>query len=134
MRLIVVGGSLAVVGSLLLFLGVRGTLSSKPPLQIFPDMKLQPTYHAQGENHFFADRRDMRVPVSGTVPYGGRNYLADAGSPTPNPDFLQADDAYYQGLFQPEARVTGAVGAVSTIGQFLATDDMTKVAGALAAQ
>ncbi len=96
-RWFVLAGSLAVVGLIVLIFGVRGTLSDKPPPQIFPDMKLQPKYHAQGENHFFPDRRDMRTPVVGTVAYDGRRYGADAGHPVRDPEFLQADELYFRG-------------------------------------
>jgi len=44
--------------------------SSEPPIQIFPDMKVQPKYIAQHESDFFADGRDGRAPVVGTVPLG----------------------------------------------------------------
>src|ERR1041385_5072740 len=96
-RWIVLAGSVLTVAAMLLLFGMRGTLSDRPPLQIFPDMKIQPKYRAQGENRFFADRRDMRTPPTGTVAYGGRNYTADAGSPQRDPDFLQDDDLYYRG-------------------------------------
>ena len=39
----------------------------------------------------------MRTPPAGTVAFGGADYESDAGSPRQNPDFLQADDAYYRG-------------------------------------
>jgi mono/diheme cytochrome c family protein len=97
-RWIVLAGSVLTVGLILLVFGVRGSKSEKPPVQIFPDMKIQPKYRAQGEDRFFPDRRDMRTPPSGTVAYGGRNYQADAGSPTRDPDFLQDDDLYYRGV------------------------------------
>ncbi len=99
-RWYVLAGAVAIVAALLLVFGIRGTRTENPPLQIFPDMKLQPKYHAQGENRFYSDHRDMRIPVAGTVPYGGRNYGSDAGNPTPNPDFLQADDLYYRGTME----------------------------------
>lgn len=111
-RWIVLAGAVAAAAALLLVLGIRGTLSEKPPLQIFPDMKLQPKYRAQGENHFFADRRDMRTPPSGTVAYGGRNYGGDAGHPVPNPDFVQDDSVYYLGSVE----VTLGPGGGSAVG------------------
>src|SRR5690349_21214342 len=119
MRWYVLGGSLAAVGAIVLVLGVRGSLSQKPPLQIFPDMKFQPTYHAQGENHFFADRRDMRTPVPGTVAYGGRSHTPNSGNPKPDPDLLQADEVFYRGIMRPDTRITGALGAASSLGQIL---------------
>lgn len=59
-----------VVVSVIALAGFRGQLSSKPPLQIFPDMKQQPRYDAQHTSDFFADNRSARVPVAGTVPLG----------------------------------------------------------------
>ncbi|MGB8355457.1 MAG: cytochrome c [Chthoniobacteraceae bacterium] len=49
--------------------------SSKPPIQIFPDMKMQPRYDPQHESDFFADGRAARAPVAGTVPIG---YVLDS--------------------------------------------------------
>lgn len=115
MRWYVLGGALAIVATVVLIFGFRGTLSPKPPLQIFPDMKKQPIYRPQGENSFFADHRDMRTPVTGTVAYGGRNYEADAGHPIINPDFLQADEVYYRGTMamKPTSNGLSAFSAVS---------------------
>jgi len=50
--------------------GRRGQTSSKPPIQIFPDMKWQPRFDAQHESGFYADARAARQPVQGTVPLG----------------------------------------------------------------
>jgi len=44
--------------------------TSEPPVQIFPDMKVQPKYDPQHESDFFADGRAGRQPVPGTVPIG----------------------------------------------------------------
>jgi len=50
--------------------GFRGEKSSQPPIQIFPDMKVQPRYDPQHTSTFFADGSAARVPVSGTIPLG----------------------------------------------------------------
>jgi mono/diheme cytochrome c family protein len=50
--------------------GFRGTKSSKPPIEIFPDMDHQPKYQPQHTSIFFADGRAERPPVPGTVPMG----------------------------------------------------------------
>jgi len=39
----------------------------------------------------------MRMPLAGTVAYGGADYLASAGSPRLNPELLQAEDDLYRG-------------------------------------
>lgn len=51
-------------------LGIRGTKFTQTPLYIFPDMDWQAKYKPQGENHFFADGRDDRPVVPGTVVRG----------------------------------------------------------------
>ena len=51
-------------------LGFRGTSFEKPPLWIFPDMDYQPRYKPQGENTFWGDGRDDRVPPAGAVARG----------------------------------------------------------------
>lgn len=50
--------------------GFRGTMSAKPPIEIFPDMDRQPKFDPQHTSDFFADSRAQRVPVPGTVPLG----------------------------------------------------------------
>jgi mono/diheme cytochrome c family protein len=70
-------------------LGWRGALSTKPPLEFFPDMDQQPKYKPQAESDFFADgMADRRVPAR-TVPRG-RSVVAD-------PAFLGADDHFFRG-------------------------------------
>lgn len=45
-------------------MGFRGTRSTRPPLEVFPDMDRQPKYKPQGESRFFADgRADRPLPV-----------------------------------------------------------------------
>jgi mono/diheme cytochrome c family protein len=51
-------------------LGFRGTTTTRPPIEIFPDMERQSRYKAQGESAFFADGRADRLPVEGTVARG----------------------------------------------------------------
>lgn len=53
-------------------LGFRGSLSTKPPLEIFPDMDHQAKYKPQSENSFFRDRRNDRPLPAGTVARGDR--------------------------------------------------------------
>ncbi|MEO5717746.1 MAG: cytochrome c [Chthoniobacterales bacterium] len=51
-------------------LGFRGQKSSRPEIEIFPDMVRQPKVRAQSVSNFFADQRGARKPVDGTVPMG----------------------------------------------------------------
>lgn len=51
-------------------LGFRGSVSTKPPLEVFPDMDRQPRYKPQAENDFFADGRNDRPVPAGTVARG----------------------------------------------------------------
>lgn len=50
--------------------GFRGMKSPNRPIQIFPDMDDQPKYRPQHASTFFADGREARPPVEGTVPIG----------------------------------------------------------------
>lgn len=50
--------------------GFRGQRTEKTPLYIFPDMDRQQKFHPQGENSFFDNRMDDRMPVGGTVMRG----------------------------------------------------------------
>lgn len=59
-----------VVVSVIGFLGFQGKTSKQTPIYVFDDMDYQPKYKAQGENTFFADGRDARPPVAGSVARG----------------------------------------------------------------
>lgn len=50
--------------------GFRGQKSTRPPIEIFSDMRHQPKVKAQAPSAFFADGRGGRKPVDGTVPIG----------------------------------------------------------------
>jgi mono/diheme cytochrome c family protein len=45
--------------------------SQDPPIQVWPDMKVQPKYKTQAQSPFFSDQRADRRPIEGTVPQGG---------------------------------------------------------------
>ncbi|MGJ8638506.1 MAG: c-type cytochrome [Opitutaceae bacterium] len=64
---------LFVVVATLSILGFRGSTSTKPPLEVFPDMDRQARYKPQAENEFFADGRNDRPIPTGTVARG--NYF-----------------------------------------------------------
>ncbi len=62
--------------------GFRGETSSRPEIEIFPDMVRQPKVRAQTELNFFADQRGGRQPIDGTVPLGYDMPMPnDAGAP-----------------------------------------------------
>lgn len=62
--------TILVVLAVVAIAGFQGQKSTKTPLQIFPDMKVQPRFDPQHESDFFADGRAARAPVAGTVPLG----------------------------------------------------------------
>jgi mono/diheme cytochrome c family protein len=74
---------------LLSVMGFRGSRSTRPPIEVFPDMDRQAKYKPQAESGFFADGRADRPIPAGTVPRG-RTVEAD-------PAFLRADDFHYAG-------------------------------------
>ncbi|MGA0134673.1 MAG: c-type cytochrome, partial [Opitutales bacterium] len=88
-----------VVVGLLGFFGLQGRVSKDPPVQVFDDMDLQARYRPQGENRFFADRRDARPPVAGTVARGDdlapeKVFSADyRRAESLNPSFVSGKDA-----------------------------------------
>ena len=47
--------------------GFRGSMSRKPPLEVFPDMDRQLKLRPQTVNGFFADGRSSRLPVPGVI-------------------------------------------------------------------
>lgn len=48
--------------------GCRGSLSRRPPIELFADMVRQPKLRPQAPNAFFAGRVSSQLPVAGTVP------------------------------------------------------------------
>jgi mono/diheme cytochrome c family protein len=71
-------------------LGFRGSLSTRTPLEVFPDMDHQAKYKPQAQSAFFADGRVDRPRPAGTVAFGRTGYVADA-------NFLKADEAKHAG-------------------------------------
>lgn len=62
-------------------LGFRGCTSTRPPLEVFPDMDRQAKYRPQAESRFFADGRTDRPLPIGVVARGD----------------LRSDHAFFQG-------------------------------------
>ena len=52
--------------------GRRGSISRRPPIELFPDMNRQPKLRPQVPNAFFADGRSSRPPIPGTIARGDR--------------------------------------------------------------
>ena len=82
LRYFFIGLGLFLVG-LFAVAGFRGQKSTKPPIEIFPDMDHQPKVKSQVPSKFFADNRGNRLPVAGTVPIG---YEAPQSKDNPFPD------------------------------------------------
>lgn len=80
-----------IVVSAVSVLGFRGSLTERPPLEVFPDMDRQPKYKPQSESAIFADGRTDRPTPAGVVPFG-RTALAQDGK------YLAADDHLYRGM------------------------------------
>ena len=85
--------------------GFRGSISRKPPIEIFDDMDRQAKYKPQKTSEFFADGRVERAPVAGTVPFGYNEPL----KPTPG---QEKQEPFYQGFTQGTDYIdTGKMGA-----------------------
>jgi len=84
-------------------MGFRGSRSTKPPLEVFPDMDRQPKYKAQAESRFFADgRTDRPLPV-GVVARGD----------------LRSDEELYAGKNAAGQWLTGFPKAISVDSKLL---------------
>ena len=84
-------------------LGFRGSISSKPPLEVFPDMDRQPKLRPQESSNFFADGRVERPLPAGVVARGN----------------LRADAAVYQGRTAGGEWVRGIPSALTVDARFL---------------
>lgn len=56
-----------IIAAVVSIAGFRGTMSRKPPLEVFPDMKRQPKLRPQKVSAFFGDQRTSRLPVAGMI-------------------------------------------------------------------
>jgi mono/diheme cytochrome c family protein len=87
------------VFAMISFLGFQGKKSKDTPVYVFDDMDYQNKYKAQGENALFADGRDARPPVAGTVARGNGLEPAKVFSDdfqraeSQNPSFVSGKDA-----------------------------------------
>jgi mono/diheme cytochrome c family protein len=54
--------------------GRRGSLSRRPPIELFPDMNRQPKLRPQTPSAFFADERSSRPPIPGTISREDNHY------------------------------------------------------------
>jgi mono/diheme cytochrome c family protein len=93
-------------------LGFRGSETTRPPLEVFPDMDRQPKYKAQAASAFFADGRADRPTPAGVVAYG-RSYAAK------DEKFLGADDHLYRGINADASYARGFPQGVELNAQFL---------------
>ena len=50
--------------------GFRGSLSRRPPIEVFPDMDRQPKFSPQHPNAFFANGFSSQLPVAGAIARG----------------------------------------------------------------
>lgn len=87
-----------VIIAVLSLAGFRGSKTEKTPLYIFPDMDRQQKFHPQGENNFFPNGMDDRLPVSGTVMRGTELQSREVFSPEyenlyiQNPEWVTGKD------------------------------------------
>lgn len=84
-------------------LGFRGSISSRPPLEVFPDMDRQPKLRPQESSNFFADGRVERPLPAGVVARGN----------------LRADAALYQGRTAGGEWVRGIPSPLTADARFL---------------
>jgi len=81
--------------------GFRGDATTKPPLQILPDMDDQAKVKFQSASTFFADGKGGRALVPSTVPMGltVATPATNGAAPTPGLSFSGGTDYYHTGRF-----------------------------------
>lgn len=94
-------------------LGFRGSLSTRPPLELIPDMVHQAKYKPQTGSPFFADGRADRQIPAGAIAYGRDSNAPQAG-------FLRADDALYRGKNADGSWLAGFPKALTLDARFMA--------------
>jgi mono/diheme cytochrome c family protein len=93
-------------------LGFRGSTTTRPPLEIFPDMDHQAKYKPQAESAFFADKRTDRPSPAGAVAFGRTAIQADG-------NFLAADDHLYRGTQADGTYARGFPSSITVDGKLL---------------
>ena len=101
-----------VVVLLLSVMGFRGLRSTRPPIEVFPDMDHQAKYKPQAGSKFFADGRADRPLPAGTVPFGRDARQAD-------PAYLRADDFRYEGKLADGSFGRGFPAGLDITGAFI---------------
>ncbi|HTJ78814.1 MAG TPA: cytochrome c [Rariglobus sp.] len=94
-------------------LGFRGSISTRTPIELIPDMDHQAKYKPQAPSLFFADGRADRPLPAGVVAYGRGDEKPDAG-------FLRSDDALYLGKNPDGSWVSGFPKSVTVDARFMA--------------
>ena len=94
-------------------LGFRGSISTKSPIELIPDMDHQAKYKPQAESRFFADGSADRPLPAGVVPFGRSSNASD-------PSFLRADDATYLGKNADGSWLAGFPKSVKVDARFMA--------------
>ncbi len=92
--------------------GFRGSLSTRPPLEVFPDMDHQAKYKPQAESKFFADGRADRLTPTGAVAFG-------RSSGAPDSAFLKADSQLHTGKDNKGAFIAGFPSAITVDAKFM---------------
>ena len=77
-------------------MGFRGSISKKPPLEVFPDMDHQARYNPQADNEFFADGRNDRPLPANAVARGNQLNYTEVFSPDFE-DSVLGDTVYLEG-------------------------------------
>jgi mono/diheme cytochrome c family protein len=93
-------------------LGFRGSTTTRPPLEIFPDMDHQAKYKPQAESAFFADKRTDRPSPAGSVAFGRTAIQSDG-------NFLAADDHLYRGTQADGTYARGFPSSIAVDGKLL---------------
>jgi len=101
-----------VVVLLLSVMGFRGSFSTRPPIEVFPDMDHQAKYKPQATSKFFADGRADRPIPAGAVPFGRSATQSD-------PAFLKADDFHYDGKLPDGTFGRGFPASMEITGAFI---------------
>jgi len=101
-----------VVVLLLSVMGFRGSFSTRPPIEVFPDMDHQAKYKPQASSKFFADGRADRPIPAGAIPFGRSATQAD-------PAFLKADDFHYDGKLPDGTFGRGYPASLEVTGTFI---------------
>lgn len=113
--------------------GFRGTMTRRPPIELFNDMVRQAKVRPQAEDNFFADSRGARVRPEGTVARGEayQDIPANTGRLTGSTNFVETNPLAVSETLLARGRERFTINCAPCHGPLADGNGITKKIGAM---